>query len=63
MTELHKLINLMKAADDLERQAMSVLGSHKHSEVQQIMDLKSSLWGRIYGAIDTEKESLRELPY
>lgn len=63
MTELHRLIGLMKAADDLQRQAMKVLGSHKHSEVQQIMDLKSSLWGRIMGEIDAEKESLRELPY
>lgn len=46
----------MKNADDLQNQAMRVLGTHKHAEVQCLLDLKCQLWGRIDGAIDTEKE-------
>ncbi len=45
--------------DELEHETLKFFGNTKFSEVQQIIDLKSSLWGRIEGEIDTEKE--REL--
>jgi hypothetical protein len=60
MSKLHDLIKLQRQVDNLERHALTVFGTHKMSEVQQLTELKKSLWARIEGEIDTEREQARE---
>lgn len=63
MSRLHDLIKLQRQVDNLERHALTVFGTHKVSEVQQLAELKKSLWARIEGEIDTERERLAEFEY